>query len=164
MRPPTAKSAECFYEAKHVLLVGSGGGHLSQLLALRPWWEQRKRTWVTFDTDEARSRLTQEEVIPAFHPTTRSIPNLLRNFVLAARTVPRTRPDLVISTGAAVAFPFFCIAKALGIPSVYIEVCDRLESPTLTGRLCYRLSSVFLVQFPEQQLLYPRAQVVGALI
>ena len=31
------------YDTQHVMLVGSAGGHLAQLLALRPWWEGRRR-------------------------------------------------------------------------------------------------------------------------
>jgi UDP-N-acetylglucosamine:LPS N-acetylglucosamine transferase len=152
------------HEARHVLLVSSGGGHLSQLLALQPWWGQRRRTWAVFDTPETRSRLTGEKVVFAHHPTTRNIPNLLRNTVLAAKTVPAVQPDLVVSTGAGVAVPFFIVAWAMGVPRVYIEVFDRLDSATLTGRICYPISTLFLVQWPQQRRMYPRAHLLGTLI
>lgn len=152
------------HEVEHVLLVTSGGGHLTQLLRLRPWWEVRDRTWITFDTQEIRSRLAGERIVPAFHPTTRNLPNLVRNTVLAAGTLPRLRPDLVLSTGAAVAVPFFAVAWALGLPTVYVEVFDRVDSASLTGRLCYPMSSEFLVQWPQQRRQYPNARVVGSLI
>lgn len=148
----------------HVLLVTSGGGHLSHLLRLRSWWSQRERTWVTFDSVETRSRLAGERVVHAFHPTTRNVPNLLRNAALAARVVPTVRPDLVVSTGAAVAVPFFAVARALGVPTVYIEVFDRVDSSTMSGRLCYPMTSMFLVQRPQQRHLYPKSHVVGALL
>ena len=151
-------------EVEHVLLVSSGGGHLTQLLRLRPWWESRERTWVTFDTEETQSRLAGERVVHAFHPTTRNLPNLARNTVVAARAVPRLCPDLVLSTGAGVAVPFFAVARALGLRTVYVEVFDRIDSATVTGRLCYPISSLFLVQWPQQRRLYPNARVVGALI
>jgi len=151
-------------EPQHVLLVGSSGGHLSQLLELRTWWEQRRRTWVTFDTVDTKSRLDGETVIAAHHPTTRNLANLLRNLVLAVKVVPATRPDLVVSTGAGVAIPFFLVARVLGIRSAYIEVYDRLETPTLTGRVCYRLASDFFVQWPQQRLMYPNAELVGPLM
>ncbi len=107
---------------RHVLLVGSSGGHLTQLWALRPWWEQGRRTWVTFDSPDATSLLADEETIWAHHPTTRNIANLLRNTWLAWRTLRRVRPDIVVSTGAGVALPFFAFARTFGIPTVYIEV------------------------------------------
>lgn len=147
-----------------MLLVASSGGHLAQLLALRPWWAGRRRTWVTFDGTAATSQLAGERVLHAYHPTTRNLWNLLRNLWLAVRTVPTTRPDIVVSTGAAVAVPFFVVARLLGIPTVYIEVFDRIDSRTVTGRLCQPMSTLFLVQWPEQQRLYPGALVIGTLM
>lgn len=151
-------------DPRHVLLVSSSGGHLAQLLALRPWWEQRVRTWVTFDTADAMSQLADEDVIPAHFPTTRNVPNLIRNSLLAARVVPRLNPDLVVSTGAAVAVPFFAVARASGIPTAYIEVFDRLDTRTVTGRLCRPVSDLFLVQWEQQQQMYPGSRVVGTLM
>jgi hypothetical protein len=70
---------------------------------------------------------------------------------------------VVVSDGAAVAFPFFIVARILRIPTVYLEVYDRIDSPTLTGRLCRPLSSLFLVQWEEQCRFYPGARVIGGL-
>ena len=84
--------------------------------------------------------------------------------MLAVRVMRRDRPDVVVSTGAAVAFPFFLVAKAMRVPTVYIEVYDRLDSPTLTGRLCRPITDLFCVQWEEQTQFYPRAQVIGSLL
>ena len=146
-----------------MLLVASGGGHLAQLVALRPWWEGRRRTWVSFDTTDVTSRLAGERVRFAHHPTTRHIPNLLRNTLVALHVLLSERPDLIVSTGAGVALPFFVFGRLLGLPTVYIEVVDRVRSRTVTGRCCYRIANMFMVQWPEQQELYPHAVVVGVL-
>ncbi|MCA2186090.1 PssD/Cps14F family polysaccharide biosynthesis glycosyltransferase [Nonomuraea cavernae] len=151
-------------EERKVLLVASSGGHLAQLASLEPWWRKWHRTWVTFDTDDARSRLRGENVVWGHHPTTRNLPNLVRNFRLAIKLLRRDRPALIVSTGAGVAFPFFLIAKFVRIPTVYIEVYDRLDSATLTGRLCSPLTTLFLVQWEEQLRFYPRARVIGGLL
>ena len=119
-----------------VLLVGSSGGHLAQLLSVAPLWDAQRRSYVTFDTQDAVSLLGDESVTWAHHPTTRNVRNLVRNSVLAVRELRRRRPDVVVSTGAAVAFPFFLAARVMRIPTVYVEVYDRIDSPTLTGRLC----------------------------
>lgn len=144
-----------------VLLVSSAGGHLSQLMELRPWWQHHDRRWVTFDLPDARSKLGDEYLIPAHHPTTRNAVNAARNWLLAHRVLARYRPDVVVSTGAAVAFPFFVEARRLGIPTVYLEVYDRIDSRTLTGRLCRPFSSRFLTQWPEQQALYRNSTLIG---
>jgi hypothetical protein len=146
------------------LLVGSSGGHLTQLRALTDLWPVSRRAWVTFDTPDAVSILGDEAVVWAHHPTTRNLVNLARNTVLAWRVMSRWRPDVVLSTGAGVALPFFLIAALLRVPTVYIEVYDRIDTPTLTGRLCRPLASLFLVQWEQQLAFYPKAIVVGPLL
>lgn len=144
-----------------ILLVCSSGGHLAQLHRLRSWWGEHERAWVTFDKADARSLLATEKVWWAHHPTTRNIPNLLRNTRLARRVVADYRPDVVVSTGAGVAVPFLFLGRARGARSVFLEVFDRIDSPTLTGRMCYPFSDLFLVQWEEQRRRYPDALVVG---
>jgi UDP-N-acetylglucosamine:LPS N-acetylglucosamine transferase len=150
---------------KHnILLVGSSGGHLAQLWALRPWWLDHRRTWVTFDTPDATSLLSEEVTIWAYSPTTRNLGNLLRNAFLAWRTLRSVRPDLVVSTGAGVALPFFILARLMRIPTAYIEVYDRIDSATLTGRLCRPFTTLMCVQWEEQRSLYRHPVVIGELL
>lgn len=150
--------------APRVLLVGSSGGHLAQLAALRGWWQDRDRHWVTFRTPDAESSLSAESVSWAYHPTTRHLGNLVRNTGLAIRVLRQFHPDVVVSTGAAVAFPFFLLAKLARIATVYIEVYDRIDTPTLTGRLCRPLSDRFCVQWEEQLSFYPGSALIGPLL
>jgi nitroreductase len=145
------------------LLVCSSGGHLSLLYRLRPWWERTERRWVTFDKPDARSLLAGETVAWAHHPTTRNVINLVRNMRLALGILARYRPDVVVSDGAGVAFPFFLAARLLGIKTVYLEAYERIDTPSLTGRLCYPLSDVFILHWLEQLRMYPRASVVEGL-
>jgi len=148
----------------HVMLVASTGGHLAQLLQLEPWWRLHRRTWVTFDKPDARSTLVGEDVVWAHHPTTRNIPNLMRNALLAGQVVHSRRPDVVVSSGAGVALPFFVAARALSIPTVFLEVYDRVDSTTLTGRMCRPFSTSFCVQWPEQRALYAGSELVGPVL
>ncbi len=149
---------------RKILLVGSSGGHLAQLVNLEPWWRAHDRHWVTFATPDARSVLNDEAVTWAYHPTTRNLPNLLRNLVLAVRVLDQQRPDLVVSTGAGVALPFFLLAKAFRAHTVYLEVYDRLDSRTVTARLCRPFTDLFCVQWPDQLRLYPDAELIGPLL
>lgn len=148
----------------NILLVCSSGGHLIQLYGLKPWWQRHDRVWVTFDTPDAVSLLVGEKVSWAYHPTTRNVPNLFRNLRLAWQILRRQRPDVVVSNGAAVAFPFFLLARLFRIKTVYVEVYDRIDLPTLTGRLCYPLSDLFLLQWDEQKRFYPRGRVIGRVL
>ena len=57
--------------------------------------------------------------------------------------------------------PFFWIGRLLRCRTVFLEVFDRVDSATLTGRLCAPVTDLMLVQWPEQQRLYRRAVVAG---
>jgi UDP-N-acetylglucosamine:LPS N-acetylglucosamine transferase len=150
--------------SSRVLLVASTGGHLSTLYALEPWWRDQERVWVTFQQPQARSLLGGERVVWAHHPTTRNAVNALRNLRLAARVFRSFRPNLVVSTGAGVAVPFFVVARLLRIPTVFIEALERLDAPSLTGRLCYPMSDRFLLQSEEQRRAYPHGVVIGRIL
>ncbi len=146
-----------------VLLVCSSGGHLAQLMRLESWWRRHDRLWVTFNKPDARSQLADEPVVWAHHPVTRNVGNAVRNLWLAVKVIRSFRPDVIVSNGAGVAFPFFVFAKLTGVKTVYLEVYDRIDSRTLNGRLCEPFSDLFLVQWPEQQELYRKAELVGPL-
>jgi UDP-N-acetylglucosamine:LPS N-acetylglucosamine transferase len=146
------------------LLVCSSGGHLLLLHRLKAWWETHERVWVSFRKIDSESILQGERVIWAFHPTQRNVANMLRNTRLAWSTIRSERPAVVISTGAGVALPFFLVAKLHRVRTVYVEAYERIDSASLTGRLCYPLSDLFILQWEEQRRFYPKGELVGALI
>ena len=121
-----------------VCLVGSSGGHLTHLYMLKPFWKDKNRFWVTFDKEDARSLLEGEKVYPCYFPTNRSIKALIKNTKIAWDVLHKEKPDLIISCGAAVAVPFFYIGKMMGAKLVYIEVFDRIDKPTMTGKMVYK--------------------------
>lgn len=146
-----------------LLLVTSGGGHLAHLMALRPWWSEHERSWVALDGADTRGRLAGERVHWVRGPTNRSARALLRNGVSAPRVLRRERPDRLVSAGAALAVPYFAWARALRIRTTFIEVMDRIERPSLTGRIVGPIATEVLVHWPEQVRHYPGAIVLGPL-
>lgn len=146
-----------------VCLVGSSGGHLTHLYMLKPFWKSKERFWVTFDKEDARSILKGEKVYPCYYPTNRNLKNLFRNTFLAIKILRKEKPDLLISSGAAVAVPFFYIAKIMRKKLIYIEVFDRFDKPTLTGRLVYPIVDSFVVQWEEQKNVYKKAVNFGSI-
>lgn len=146
-----------------ICLVGSSGGHLTHLYMLKSFWKERERFWVTFDKEDARSILKDEKVYPCYFPTNRNVLNLIRNTILSVRLLVKERPDVIISSGAAVAVPFFYVGKLIGAKLVYIEVFDRIDKPTITGKLVYPISDLFVLQWEEQKKFYPKGEVMGGL-
>jgi beta-1,4-N-acetylglucosaminyltransferase len=146
-----------------VCLVGSSGGHLTHLYMLKPFWENKDRFWVTFDKEDARSLLQGEIFYPAYYPSNRSIKALLINTWRALRILRKEKPDLIISSGAAAAVPFFWIGKIFGSKTIYIEVFDRIDALTLAGKLCYPVTDRFIVEWDEMKSVYPKAINLGSI-
>ena len=132
-----------------MLLVCSTGGHLLQLLELRPAWEDFPRVWVTFQKSDSESLLNGERVMHAHGPTNRSIPNLLRNLRLAARVMRSERPAAILTTGAGITVPFAWVGRLYGVPTVYVESFTRIDELSLTARLISPIASRLYVQWPE---------------
>ncbi|WP_283574233.1 PssD/Cps14F family polysaccharide biosynthesis glycosyltransferase [Limosilactobacillus ingluviei] len=146
-----------------VCLVGSSGGHLTHLYMLKPFWQNKDRFWVTFDKEDARSKLKHEKMYGCYYPTNRSLKALIKNTFLAIKVLRNEKPDVIISSGAAVAVPFFYIGKLMGCKLVYIEVFDRFDKPTVTGKLVYPIVDKFIVQWEEQKKVYPKAINLGSI-
>ena len=146
-----------------ICLVGSSGGHLSHLYLLKKFWETKDRFWVTFDKEDARSMLANEKMYTCYYPTNRNVKNLIRNTYVAFKILIKEKPDIIISSGAAVAVPFFYLAKIFKKKVIYIEVFDRIDKPTLTGKLVYPICDAFIVQWPEQKKVYPKAIDLGGI-
>ena len=122
-----------------VCLVGSSGGHLTHLYMLKPFWSTRERFWVTFDKEDARSLLKDEKMYPCYFPTNRSLKALIKNTKIAWKVLRKERPDLIISSGAAVSVPFFYLGKLFGAKLIYVEVFDRIDKPTCQVKWYIRL-------------------------
>jgi len=148
----------------NVLLVCSPGGHLQQMLALKPAWDGMRRAWVTLPGADVEVLLADEPTTLGHGPTNRSLKNMLRNAGLAWRLLHHHRPDAILSTGAGLAVPFFLVGRLLGITCVYVESVTRTESLSLTGRMVYPLANRFFVQWPALAARYDRATYAGAVL
>lgn len=146
-----------------ICLVGSSGGHLTHLYQLKKFWENKNRFWVTFDKEDARSILENEKVYNCYYPTNRNLKNLIKNTFVAFKVLRKEKPDIIISSGAAIAVPFFYLGKIFGAKTVYIEVFDRIDKPTLTGKLVYPVTDKFIVQWEEMKKVYKKAENFGSI-
>lgn len=146
-----------------ICFASSSGGHLTHLYMLKPYWQDKERIWVSFDKEDANSMLEGEQLYYCYFPTNRSIKNLLHNLRVAWNVIRKERPDLIVSSGAAIAVPFFYIGKLFGCKTIYIEIYDRIDKPTVTGRLVYPVADRFIVQWEEQKKVYKKAINLGSI-
>ncbi len=126
------------------LLVASNGGHLKQLHLLRNRLQgvSGPFRWVTFDTAQSRSLLEGEEVEFVPFIGGRDPRNVARNFPPARRILGAGDVEALVSTGSAIALPYFTTARLRRLPCFYIESAARIEGPSMTGRLISRLPGV----------------------
>ena len=146
-----------------ICFITSSGGHLTHLIQLKEWWKDKDRFWVTFEKEDSKSILKDEKKYWCYFPTNRNIKNLIKNTFLSIKILLKEKPDLIVSTGAAPAIPFFYLGKLLGAKVVYIEVYDRIEKPTITGKVVYPISDLFILQWEEQKKFYPKGKVLEGL-
>src|SRR5262249_43119774 len=82
-------------------------------------------------------------------PSSRSLRSLVRNSFRAFRLLARHRPAVVLTTGAAIAFPFAWLGRLLGAEVIYVESVTRIDTPSTTLRLIRPAASRIYVQWPE---------------
>ena len=113
-----------------LLLVCSTGGHLVQLVSLRPRWSGFSRTWVTFDKTDARSVLARENGPVCPWPDEPEHPEPAPQPWLAARILRVGASEGgSLTTGAGVAVPFAWVARLPGARIVYVESFTRIDGP-----------------------------------
>jgi UDP-N-acetylglucosamine transferase subunit ALG13 len=133
------------------LLVASTGGHLKQLHRLRGRLRgvSAPFQWVTFDTPQSRSLLEGETVHYVPFIGGRDPGNVLRNLPHARRILASERVGALVSTGSAIALPYFSAGRLRRLPCYWIESATRVEGPSLTGRMIARMPGVHLhAQYP----------------
>jgi UDP-N-acetylglucosamine--N-acetylmuramyl-(pentapeptide) pyrophosphoryl-undecaprenol N-acetylglucosamine transferase len=134
------------------VLVGSNGGHLSQLVELGTRIDglDNDRLWVTFDTPQSRSLLEGRRTKFIDLIGERDVVGVCRGAITAHKIMHEIDVSAVVSTGSGIALSFLPYAAARGIKAHYIESAARVSSPSLTGRLLERTPRVHLYrQYPH---------------
>jgi len=147
-----------------VMLVCSPGGHLLQLLSLEPAYRELEATWVTLAGADVKHLLAGRDVLVAHGPTNRSLVKLLKNLPFAWRAVRGRDPDVIVSTGAGLAVPFFVVGRLLGRRLVYVESLTRSETLSVSGRIVYPLADRFFVQWPQLAHRHRKALYEGSVL
>ncbi|MDP6850280.1 MAG: PssD/Cps14F family polysaccharide biosynthesis glycosyltransferase [Planctomycetota bacterium] len=142
-------------------LVTSTGGHLLEMMNLREAWEGHERFFVTFPLQDAKTLLDGEKVYWAYHPTNRSLKNLIRNVWLAWKILRKERPDVVVSTGAGPAVPFIWLGRMMGMRTVYLECITRIHSISMAGKMILPAVDKFYGQWEELAELHPKIDYDG---
>lgn len=145
-------------------IITSKGGHLVAIKQLSKIFRKYPHFWVTFKSEDTEEYLQNEIKYHGYFPESRNIFNAIRNTFFALKILSKEKPDVLISSGAGIAVPFFVVGKLLKIQLIFIETYDYVKYPSLTGRILYYLVDLFLVQHKIQQKWYPKAKYWGSLL
>lgn len=158
MNPPPETRAR----GVKVCVVSSCGGHLTEVRALRAAYEHWPHFYVLND---------QALLPPDMQGRTDFIAHSERDWKFflnlweAWRILRRERPSLILSTGAGPAVPFSLVGRWLfGCRIVFVETFTRVNSPSLTARLMYRIAHDFYYQRESLAPYFPRGIYGGALL
>ncbi len=148
-----------------IIFAASSGGHLEQLLMLKPLMDKYDSVLVTEKTDYSTGQLdiktyylkqiNRKEIF--------FIPKLIGNSFRSLRIIIRERPKVMITTGVLAIIPLALLMKLTGGKLIYLESFAKVTSKTLSGKLLYKYADQFYVQWEEMLKLYPRAIYKGGI-
>lgn len=147
-----------------ICLVASAGGHISQLLRLAESWKDYEIFCIT-TTDVVRARLQKWGKTYVVGECNRE--HLIRTIVIllrCARSIFYEKPDVVISTGAAVGCIVCFLGKLSGAKVVWIDSITNVERISLSGKMVRYIADLFLVQWPELARKYRNVEYLGAVV
>ncbi len=151
---------------KKVLFIASTGGHLEELMQLKPMFDKYDYHIIT---EKTKSNLSLKNKFPgkvnflvygSYTTLARKISypfklmyNTIKSFILYLKI----RPKYIISTGAHTSGPMCLIGHIFGSKIIYIETFANSESKSRTGSIVYKFADLFIVQWESMLKLYPNA-------
>ena len=154
---------------KKVLFISSSGGHLDELMQLKPLFEKYDYKIIK-EKNKASEKLKKEygEKLYFLPYSTRAkmLSYIFKYTFLCFKTVYlyfKIRPKVIVTTGTHTAGPMCVLGKILGSKVIFIETIANTNKKTATGRLIYPIADLFIVQWKEMLELYPKAIYGGSI-
>ena len=149
-----------------VLFISSTGGHLNELLQLKPLFKKYDSYLITEKTKSTKSLKDKFDNVYFLVYGTKhhffqymfKFPyNILRSLYLFIKI----RPNVIVTTGTHTAVPMCYIGKLFRRKIIYIETFANRKTKTVTGKLIYPIADSFIVQWESMLELYPKATYGG---
>ncbi|MFI3283544.1 MAG: PssD/Cps14F family polysaccharide biosynthesis glycosyltransferase [Erysipelotrichaceae bacterium] len=148
---------------KKVMFISSTGGHLVELLQLKPLFEEVDWHIVSEKTKSNEDLIKQYpgRVDYLVYGTKKQLISYLFKFayncIKSFYLFIKIKPDVIITTGTHTAVPMCYIAHYMKKKVVYIETFANQHKPTEAGKLVYPIADLFVVQWSELLVHYPNA-------
>lgn len=154
---------------KRVMFIASTGGHLNELMQLKPMFQNYDYSLVTERTKTNRSLKDSygNRLSYLLYGTKDHLFSYLfiftANWFISFYLYLKYRPQYIVTTGTHTAVPISYIAKLFGCKIIYIETYANIYTPTKTGPIMYKIADLFIVQWPELLKHYPKAKYFGGI-
>ena len=147
-----------------ICFVSSSGGHWEELLCLRKIAEDNDSFFVTEQGSQAEDfKGYKLYTLPQINRKEKGfLKKLFRLFCEAKKIINNEKPDVIITTGALLSFPFCFIGRKKS-KIIYVESFARVNKKSLTGRLVYPFADLFIVQWESMLKYYPKAKYTGGI-
>ncbi len=147
-----------------ICLACSAGGHLSQLLKLSDCFAQHEKIWIT-TSNLVQNQLQQYGPVYIAAESNRRHPlKILKTIIYCAWIIFKNKPNVVISTGAAVGFAASLWGKLSGAKIIWIDSITNTKKLSLSGKLVSFFADLLLVQWPDLTKIYPHSEYAGTLV
>lgn len=152
---------------KRVMYIASTGGHLNELLCLKPMFKDYNYSLITEKTKSTINLKKEYQnkigyLIYGTKDYMLTYPfKLLTNCFISLYYFIKFRPKYIITTGAHSAGPMCCLGKIFGSKIIFIESFANITTKTITGRLIYKFADLFIVQWESMLEFYPKAKFGG---
>lgn len=151
---------------KKVLFISSTGGHLTELLELKPLFKKYNSYIVTEKTPSninLKDKYKNVYYVPygTKHTPFKYIFIVLLNFIKSLYLYIKIRPNVIVTTGTHTAIPMTFIAHLFGSKVIFIETFANMETKTMAGNFVYKYADTFIVQWESMLGLYPKAKMGG---
>lgn len=149
---------------KKVLFISSTGGHLEELLQLKPMFKNYDYYIIT---EKTKSNLFLKDKYPnvgylVYGTRVHLIRYLFKfswNCLKSLYYFIKIRPKYIVTTGTHTAVPMCVIGHIFGSKVIYIETFANRNTKTKTGSFLYKFgfADLFIVQWKSMLKLYPKA-------
>lgn len=150
---------------KKVMFICSAGGHLTEMLKIDRLFKKYDYVLVT-EKNDISIKLKDKYNIDYLMYGSRYYPFkyifvFSYNFFKSIYLFFKYKPDLVYTTGAHTCVVMCYIAKLFKKKIIFVEVFDRINNPTLSGRMVHRIADTFIVQHEEMLEKYEHSKYIG---
>ena len=160
--------------AKPKLMIALGsGGHTTQMVRLTEMLhDSYDFEYVVNDDDDKSVRKIKfaGDVHVITRPrriydksVTRSVFLTIHSVFESFSIVKNSESVAIVSAGPGLAVPLFIWASLFRKRRIFIESWARVNTRSTSGRICYHLSDLFFVQWPELAERYPKSIYAGRL-